>query len=258
MRAGLLDIDLRLARKRNGTLAHRALPAIDSKYLEPVHSPEHRFHRMLRMRHQAKDVEALVGDARDRAHRAVGIRRVALVPVGIDVAQNHLPALFHLAEFIFGRDVQTFAVFDRQPQQIALLRRARERRARVLNAQPHALAYKGERAVARQRARQQMRLAQNLKPVAGADYQPAVGGELRHALHDRREPRDCAGAQIVAVAEPARQHDALDPADRFVLVPQDARVVAHHLRNCIQRVAVVQRAGEAHDAPLHSPSTSNR
>ena len=54
------------------------------------------FDRVLRMRHQAENVEALVGDARDRAHRAVGIRRVALAPVAIDVAQDHLPALFHL------------------------------------------------------------------------------------------------------------------------------------------------------------------
>src|SRR5208282_3107876 len=39
VRAGLLDIDLRLTRKRNGTLAHRALPAIDSNILSPSTPP---------------------------------------------------------------------------------------------------------------------------------------------------------------------------------------------------------------------------
>ena len=74
---------------------------------------------MLRMGHQAENVEPLVGDARNRAHRAVGIRRVALAPFRIDVAQHHLPALFHLAQFVFGRDVESFAMLDRQPQDLA-------------------------------------------------------------------------------------------------------------------------------------------
>ena len=65
-------------------------------------------------------------------------------------------------------------------------------------------------------------------------------------------------AQVIAVAEAARQQHAFDAAERFVLVPQDSRVLAHHVRERVQRVAVVQRAGESHDAPLHSPSTSKR
>src|SRR5690348_7879531 len=103
-----------------------------------------------------------------------------------------------------------------------------------------------------------MRLAQDLKSVAGADYESAVGCEFRDALHDRREARDRAGAQVVAVAESARQQHALSAAERGLLVPQDARVLAHHCRERVQCVAVVERAGEPYDAPLHSPSTSKR
>src|SRR5258708_10286468 len=38
-RTGLLDIYFRIARKRNGTLAHRAPPAIDRKILSPSSPP---------------------------------------------------------------------------------------------------------------------------------------------------------------------------------------------------------------------------
>ncbi len=213
---------------------------------------------MLRMRHQAEDVEALVRHARYRAHRAVRICRVALAALGIDVAQNHLPALFHLAEFIFGSDVKSLAVLDRETQQVALLRRARERSLRVLDSQPDTIAHEGERAIAGERAGQQMRLAQDLKSVAGADYESAVGGEFRDALHDRREARDRAGAQVVAVAESAGQQHAFRAIECGVLVPQDARVLAHHVGERMHRVAVVERAGEPYHAPLHSPSTSKR
>src|SRR5258705_2051732 len=103
-----------------------------------------------------------------------------------------------------------------------------------------------------------MRLAQDLKSVAGADYESAVGGEFRDALHYRREPRNRAGPQVVAVAEAARQQHAFSAVEGGVLVPQDARSLAHHCRERMHRVAVVERAGEPYDAPLHSPSTSKR
>src|SRR5579863_7624830 len=108
-------------------------PGYGLEYLATVGSAEHRFHRVLRMRHQAEHVEALVGDARDRAHRAIWVGGLSLASIRIDIAQNYLPAFLHLAEFIFGRYVESLAVLDREPQKIALLRCAREWRARVLD-----------------------------------------------------------------------------------------------------------------------------
>src|SRR5258705_2604361 len=103
-----------------------------------------------------------------------------------------------------------------------------------------------------------MRLAQDLKSVAGADYESAVGGEFRDALHDRRKARNRAGAQVVAVTEAARQQHTFNAVEGGVLVPQDARSLAHHSGERMHRVAVVERAGEPYHATLHSPSTSKR
>src|SRR5579872_3144004 len=162
---------------------------------------------MLRMRHQAEHVEAIVGDTRDRAHRAVGIRILGRFTLRIYVAEDYLPALFHLKEFAFRRDVASFPMLDRQREDIALARRAGKRSLRVFDSQMNPLANERQRAIASQRAGNQMRFAQNLKAVADADYQAAVGRELRDAAHDRREARDRAASQMVAVAEASRQHD---------------------------------------------------
>ena len=64
--------------------------------------------------------------------------------------------------------------------------------------------------VRQQRARQQPSLAQHLKAVADPEHEPAAVREARHGLHDRREARDRADAQVVAVGEAARHDDRLD------------------------------------------------
>src|SRR5258707_1080533 len=103
-----------------------------------------------------------------------------------------------------------------------------------------------------------MSFAQDLKAVADADDEAAFVSEFRDPLHNRREACDRAAAQVVAVTEATRQHDALDVVERFILVPQYLRVLPHHLTQGVKRVVVVQRSGETYDPPLHAPSTSQR
>ena len=83
-----------------------------------------------------------------------------------------------------------------------------------------------ERGVADQRPRQEARLAQDLEAVADAEDQPAAGGKVPHRLHDRREPRDGAAPQVVAVGEPARHDHEVGVAQARVLVPHVARRAA--------------------------------
>src|ERR1700686_1039092 len=103
-----------------------------------------------------------------------------------------------------------------------------------------------------------MRLAQNLKAIADPDDQSALGGKSHDALHDRREARDRTAAQIIAVAEAARQHNAIGTAERFILVPQHRGVLAKDAAQRMECVAIVERAGKPYDAPLHPASTSTR
>ena len=90
---------------------------------------------------------------------------------------------------------------------------AGERRVGLLDAHVDVLAEELEAAVAQHRAGQQARLEQNLEAVADAEHRAAAVGEGLHRCHDRREARDGAGAQVVAVREAARQDDDVGAAE---------------------------------------------
>src|SRR5216683_2484618 len=239
-------------------LLNTLLRALDDRLenLEPVVAAEHFFDRVLRMRHQAEHVEAIVGDARDRTHRAVGIRGLRLSAIRVDITQQHLPPVLHLTQFLFGRDVASLAMLDRKFQDFARTRGASEWCAGIIDPHRHVIADEGERAVTGERAGQQMRLAQDLKAVANPDYESALGGESRYALHDWREARDRAASKVVAVAEAAGEDDALRAAEAFVLMPKERSVLAEHVPQRMKRVVVVERAGKAYDTPPHPSSTS--
>ena len=71
----------------------------------------------------------------------------------------------------------------------------------------HPLGAELQRRVAQHGAWQQASLEQHLEAVADAQHQAAARGEPLDAGHDRREARDRAGAQMVAVGEAAGQDD---------------------------------------------------
>ena len=128
----------------------------------------------------------------------------------------------------------------RRDRRSSCLRRARSeacstwpRAARSVNgvsvcsvAHPDVLAVKLEIAIAQHRPRQQARLEQHLEAVADAEHRPALAGELRDRGHDRREPGDRAGAQIVAVREAAGQDHDVGALQARLLVPDELGVLA--------------------------------
>ena len=71
---------------------------------------------------------------------------------------------------------------------------------------------------------EQPRLAQDLEAVADAEHEAAVAGEALDLDHDRREPRQRAGAQVVAVGEPAGDDHRVDALEVVVAVPEQDRV----------------------------------
>ena len=111
-------------------------------------------------------------------------------------------------------------------------------------------------AVAQERAGHEAGLGQHLEPVADAEHEPAVRGERGHAAHDRAEPGDDPGPQVVAVREAAGQDDRGDPAEVGDLVPQRDRLGARELE-AAQRIgiAVAAREDDDADADRHRPGT---
>src|SRR5690606_15960993 len=113
--------------------------------------------------------------------------------------------------------------------------------------------------VADQPARQQVRLDQHLEAVADAEYgHPGCRGNL-HLGHDRRQSRDSTRAQVVAVAEPAGQHQSVHAFEVVRAMPERHRLGTGDAHGTL-RVAVVQRAreGDDPDAGGHwvTPATS--
>jgi hypothetical protein len=116
-----------------------------------------------------------------------------------------------------------------------------------LDPNDHRLAEKLEPRILLERTGQEARLAQHLEPVADADHRAAVARKGVDRLHDRREPGDGTGPQIVAVGEPARQHHGVDAAERRVAVPQQ-RGLAPEGAHCLDHVELAVRTREDHDA----------
>jgi hypothetical protein len=75
---------------------------------------------------------------------------------------------------------------------------------------------------------------------------------MREPLHHRREPRHRAGAQVVAVREPARQNDDVGAANAGVLVPDELGVLTEHVLGRVIRVVVAIRSGKYNNRKLHS------
>ena len=104
-----------------------------------------------------------------------------------------------------------------------------------------------------------MGLAQDLEAVADAEHRAAVGRVALHRLHDRAEPGDGAGAEVVAVAEAAGQDDDVGAPKVGVAVPDEVRVGADPLGGA-HGVEVAVAAGEPdHRHVQHqASSTSSR
>src|SRR4029453_11884060 len=101
-------------------------------------------------------------------------------------------------------------------------------------------------------------LAENLEPVADAEDRSSLLSELLHRRHDGTESRDGAGAQVVAIAEPARQHYRVGSLQIGLAMPD---VVGFRTcnRRRPERIGVTVAAGKPHHRDsAHQASTSTR
>src|SRR6266567_4002445 len=146
---------------------------------------------------------------------------------------------------------------DRHSDHVALFAMRRERHVVSLDHQVRPLAPELERGVANQSAWQEPCLAKDLEAVADAPHQSAAIGELADLLHHRRESRDGARAQVIAVREPARQDHAVAPFQIRVLVPQVLELGAHDLVDDPTTVPVRPRPRKNHDPELHRRGLSS-
>src|SRR2546423_772239 len=74
-------------------------------------------------------------------------------------------------------------------------------------------------------------------------------------VHDRAEPRDRTGPEVIAVAESAGEDDDVTPLQVVILVPEIDGFFAECLDDAAVRVVVAVGAGESDDAELHGCDT---
>ena len=233
-----------------GSLAARAALSTSERMIaEAVVRAEERLRCPFRMRHEPRHVARGVHDPGDRAQRAVRVRGVVRprgLPRPADVPEQHLAVGLERVERRVIRVEPAFAVRDRHPQRSMRGQRVGEPRVEPFGGDRDLLAREPERGVAEQRARHETGLREDLEAVADAQHEPAVGRERAHGAHDRAEPGDDSGPDVVAVGEATRQDDRGDALERGLLVPQDDRVGAGEMEG-MDRVAVAVAAREDDD-----------
>src|SRR5689334_8564321 len=106
------------------------------------------------------------------------------------------------------------------------------------------LATKLQGAIANEGSGQHAGFAQNLKPIADAQHKASIGCKFLDGLHDRAETGNRAGAEIIAVAEPARNDDGVGIAQRSFLVPEQTRRVTEDIAQDMDAILVAIRSGE--------------
>ena len=201
------------------------------------------------MRHQAEDVARGVANPRDAVGRPVGVRT--------GVPEHDLPGGLQVGQRARVGGIAALAALQRHHDLLAAGVGPRPRRPRVFHPQPQVPGDEAEAGVAGQRPRQQVRLAQDLEPVADAQHRQARPGRRDQFAHHRGEPGDRAAAQVVAVGEPAGQDDRGDAAQIPVGVPQRDRLRPGEPDGS-RGVTVIQRPREGDDPNPHAGSLPGR
>src|ERR1035438_4017131 len=101
---------------------------------EPVLGTEQRVDGTFGMRHETDHVARRVADPGDVPHRAVRVRVDGRFPSGIDVTEQHLAPVLEPVEHILAGGEPPLAVCDGHREALSDLRRRRERRVCVFDA----------------------------------------------------------------------------------------------------------------------------
>src|SRR5438128_7341784 len=112
--------------------------------------------------------------------------------------------------------------------------------------------------ISEERAGKQTRVLQDLKSVADAQHQPAPIRKVGNRLHHRREARNRAAPQVVAVGKATREDDQLQIVESTLAMVDVAHRLAEDLTDGMGTVPVTPGAGEDDDPRPQAGCTSMR
>jgi len=207
------------------------------------------------MRHQHRDRVVLAEDAGDVVRRAVRVRLISDVAVGVAVAEQHAVGGNEFLVPLLSDLEATLAVGDRDLDHVAFLEVCSPRCVGAFDPQMDVFTLEPRAPVRRERALGEAGLTADLCAVADAEDGCAVGGRVSNLVHDRRASRHRAGPEIIAVGEATGNHDAGGVGRKAVLVP-DAFGVDIEISEGANRIAVAVRAAELDDRDRHADSAA--
>jgi hypothetical protein len=237
-----------LRRRRDGLVFERREDAFENPFA--IIAAEERFASAFGMRHQAGHIALFIANAGDVLQRAVGIRGVGQVSVGVAVLPQDLIIGLELGERFFVGKIAAFAMGDGHAENFACRNLIGERGVGRGGFEEHVFAAKLQRTIANQGARQQVGFGQDLEAVTDAEDEAAVVGELFDRLHHRTEPGDGPATQVIAITETAGDNDRVGIAERRILVPDEARGVTEMAKR-VNRVLIAVGRGELEDGKIH-------
>ena len=145
---------------------------------------------MLGVGHQAEDRSRLVHDAGDVRGRAVGV---------LLVAESDLAVRLQLGEELVVGVIATLPVLHGDREPLPAFAAGRERGVVPLDSERDVAADERQRSIGAKRPGKEACLAENLKTVADAEHESAVGCEATDGVHHGRETSDRPAAEVVAV-----------------------------------------------------------
>src|SRR5262245_12739859 len=98
--------------------------------------------------------------------------------------------------------------------------------------------------IAYQGTGQQSRFAQNLKAIANPENESAILRKLLHGSHHRRESRERARTQIIAIRKATGDDDCIVTTQIGIAMPNEIDRLTDVFRNNVIRVVVAVRAGK--------------
>src|SRR5699024_5297011 len=131
----------------------------------------------------------------------------------------------------------------------------RPRRLRILDPKVDVLALKARALVGGERARRESRLTADLRAITNPEYWRSLVRGGHDFLDDRCAPGHRARPEVIAVGEPAGNHDPCGVFGQTVLVPDDLGIDVQ-ISERSNGIAVAVRPAKADDGNRHRGATS--
>ena len=203
------------------------------------------------MGHESKDIPLQIHDTGDVFAGAVRIGLAGDMAFDVRITEQDLIVFLEFKESRLIGEIIALSVRDGNPENLPFRKSACERCRGVLNAQAHEPADELERFVPQERAGEETGFGEDLEAVADADHELSPLGLFSHGIHHGRESRNRSRPQVVAVAEPAGENEAVELRDVPLFVPDEFRVF---LKNVLQdpvTIIIAIRTGENDYTEFH-------